>query len=61
MEPELLTTEETAKLLNVTVWSMNAWARDGVGPPYRQYRERGSRHYDKVKLLVWLKSREVAA
>jgi hypothetical protein len=55
----LLTREEAAALLGVSVWSLAAWARDGVGPTYyrRGYSPRCPSAYRREDALQFKEQR----
>jgi len=58
LDPQLITTKETAKLLRVSVAVLYLWARQGRGPR-RLKPTPGMTRYDRREVLRWLHGPEV--
>ena len=54
--PELLTSEQAAEMLQVSLRTLEAWRRDGSGPPHLRLGNKTIRYFTE-DLCLWLNSR----
>tara|TARA_R100001086_G_scaffold240227_1_gene166152 strand:- start:17 stop:283 length:267 start_codon:yes stop_codon:yes gene_type:complete len=60
---EFLTTQETAKLLNLDTMTLWRWRKEGMGPPYFKLTDSIKRpviRYPADELQKWLSARKTA-
>jgi predicted DNA-binding transcriptional regulator AlpA len=56
--PELLTEQQAAALLTVSIPTMGRWRREGTGPPWFRLggAKKGAVRYRRDELLAWLEA-----